>query len=888
MANTKPKVDPLVWNVPIVSAAGLPSPEFQRKWAQQRSINDAVPWNAASMSALLDYIANTKGDLLVRGATQWTGLLAPADATKFLNGAIPSVFAAVKDTDLALTDVTGNNVTAARHGFAPKLPNDAAKYLDGTGAYTAPPDNVILGAGVPTSVEDAGTLYSRTDATELYVSHPTPGAGRTPLPVQFASTSGHSVPGVVTLPGAPTAGNLLIAILGTDADSHTLLSASWNIITFGGATHFGLAAYRYVQLGDVAALPTLTTSGTRFWFAEAYEITDVTGVWATDFDAFVSAYDLTTSTVATTAHLTAADNTLGVIGSGRYNSNTNITVSAGWTQDIQDKNFTNYGAWTGVSHSFPTTGTSASATFTYGSGDQEFYIALFFKGDPPGPTVAHWDFLAPETTFGTVTSVALALPSSILTVGGSPVTTSGTLTGTLATQTANRVWAGPTTGAAAQPTFRALVNADMPSSGAGSGTVTSVAATVPSILSIAGSPITSSGTLAITLANQSANLVWAGPTTGAAAAPTFRALVAADIPALSYVTSVAATVPTEFAIAGSPITSSGTLAITKATQTANFVWAGPTSGGAAQPAFRALVNADMPGSGAGSGTVTSVAMTVPSILSVAGSPVTSSGTLAITLATQAAHTVLAGPTSGSAATPTFRTLADTEITGTTAGAIPFVASGAFVEDTSKIFFDGTNGFLGLGLVTPVAPLHIQTSQVDLQWGNGVNSNMTRCTNNAGQFSLNFRKGRGTPTVPLVVVLNDTLGSFNFQGFGGVTNYRPAFSFRCNVIEPTPSDTKMGGQLTFIATPLGSVTGSEMMRFEFATGLSMYGANPVVDANRVIRLRVYTVATLPAGVDGGTAYVSDALAPVFGALVAAGGIRRIPVFYDGNLAQWTVG
>ncbi|MFN7019897.1 MAG: hypothetical protein ACK4WH_01040 [Phycisphaerales bacterium] len=62
---------------------------------------------------------------------------------------------------------------------------------------------------------------------------------------------------------------------------------------------------------------------------------------------------------------------------------------------------------------------------------------------------------------GTVTSVALALPSFIA-VSGSPVTTSGTLTGTLATQTANTVFAGPPSGGAAAPTFRSAVNADMP------------------------------------------------------------------------------------------------------------------------------------------------------------------------------------------------------------------------------------------------------------------------------------------------------------------------------------------------------------------------------------------------------------------------------------------
>lgn len=67
------------------------------------------------------------------------------------------------------------------------------------------------------------------------------------------------------------------------------------------------------------------------------------------------------------------------------------------------------------------------------------------------------------------------------------------------------------------------------SGGGGSGTVTSVGMTVPSFLSVSGSPITTNGTLAVSLATQAANLVFAGPSTGAAAAPTFRALVAADL-----------------------------------------------------------------------------------------------------------------------------------------------------------------------------------------------------------------------------------------------------------------------------------------------------------------------------------------------------------------------
>jgi len=63
---------------------------------------------------------------------------------------------------------------------------------------------------------------------------------------------------------------------------------------------------------------------------------------------------------------------------------------------------------------------------------------------------------------GTVTSVGLSLPGSVFTVSGSPVTTSGTLTGSFASQTANTIFAAPN-GSSGAPTFRSLVAADIPS-----------------------------------------------------------------------------------------------------------------------------------------------------------------------------------------------------------------------------------------------------------------------------------------------------------------------------------------------------------------------------------------------------------------------------------------
>src|ERR1700729_686423 len=70
------------------------------------------------------------------------------------------------------------------------------------------------------------------------------------------------------------------------------------------------------------------------------------------------------------------------------------------------------------------------------------------------------------------------------------------------------------------------IEIDLPQSGGGSGTVTGVTAS---------SPLASSGGTApnISFSNENAHLVLAGPSSGSAAAPTFRALVAGDIPSLS-------------------------------------------------------------------------------------------------------------------------------------------------------------------------------------------------------------------------------------------------------------------------------------------------------------------------------------------------------------------
>jgi hypothetical protein len=94
------------------------------------------------------------------------------------------------------------------------------------------------------------------------------------------------------------------------------------------------------------------------------------------------------------------------------------------------------------------------------------------------------------------------------------------------------------------------------------GTVTSVALSLPAIFSVSGSPVTTSGTLSATLASQLQNLVFASPN-GSSGTPTFRSIVAADVPTLNQnTTGSAATLTTPRNINGVAFNGSADITVT--------------------------------------------------------------------------------------------------------------------------------------------------------------------------------------------------------------------------------------------------------------------------------------------------------------------------------------
>jgi len=242
------------------------------------------------------------------------------------------------------------------------------------------------------------------------------------------------------------------------------------------------------------------------------------------------------------ANLTWSGTVLGVVGSVNASNFTDSALTSGLPV------FSTAPFSTGTLTGNTTKLVTASGAYTPGDGLQI---------DASGNVV---DTGAPPAT---VSSVGFSAPGEF-TVSGSPVTGSGTLTLTKASEAANTFWGAPN-GSAGAPTFRLLVGADIPNFGGatgvangvqggvpqplagqqndcllgsggwgacGTGTVTSVGlsdgSTTP-IYSISGSPVTGSGTLSFTLKSQTANTVLAGPN-GVAGQPLFRNLVGADLP----------------------------------------------------------------------------------------------------------------------------------------------------------------------------------------------------------------------------------------------------------------------------------------------------------------------------------------------------------------------
>jgi hypothetical protein len=252
-----------------------------------------------------------------------------------------------------------------------------------------------------------------------------------------------------------------------------------------------------------------------------------------------------------------------------------------------------------------------------------------------------------------------------------PLNSAGTMTMTLLTEAKNTVFVGPTSGVAAQPTFRLLTNADLPGgTAAGTGQIIGISGTMTGngtqAVQITGVPITGTGgTFTLTVNT------FAGGTAGVVGSSAGNAAQFLSGAGVFSVPNVVGTDESTNPLYGFT-TANGTLTMTLITQPKNTVLAGPTTGGNAQPTFRALLGTDLPAGVLFNGTDES---TTPIYgISVLG------GTFTMTLITEAKNTVFAGPTAGANAQPTFR--------GIVAGDVPHFINFAY----DQVFYSMAGGF----------------------------------------------------------------------------------------------------------------------------------------------------------------------------------------------------
>lgn len=161
---------------------------------------------------------------------------------------------------------------------------------------------------------------------------------------------------------------------------------------------------------------------------------------------------------------------------------------------------------------------------------------------------------------------------------------------------------------------------------------------------------------------------------------------------------------------------------------------------------------------------------------------------------------------------------------------------------------------------PAALIHARaasgTGLILLESNAGAQIIGSRFSADAGSPVNILRKGRGSISSPAYPNQNDGCGNFNWQISNGTTLVSIG-QIAGTVIAATPGSADGQGRIEILTTAAGASTPAATARFEYDTGLSMYGANVVIDANRIIRLRSYTVGTLPsAAVAGMEIYVSN--------------------------------
>ena len=282
-------------------------------------------------------------------------------------------------------------------------------------------------------------------------------------------------------------------------------------------------------------------------------------------------------------------------------------------------------------------------------------------------------------------------------------------------------------------------------------------------------------------------------------------------------------------VAGSPITTSGTLALTVAGTSGGVPYFSSASTWASSAALAA--NALVVGGGAGAtpATITTGTGVVTALgvnTGTAGAFVVNGGALGtpssgtVTNLTGTASININGtvgattPTTGSFTNITGSANAIISVTDNTNAALRITQLGTgnalLIEDNtnpdSTPFVIDASGNVGIGATTA-------SQKLDLSSDGTLIIQSTRYSTDASEPAITIRKARGTGASPSIVSSGDTVTSLNFQGYDGAAFLNAARIFA--QIDGTPGTNDMPGRLVFSTTADGANASTARARIDSA-------------------------------------------------------------------------
>ncbi len=170
------------------------------------------------------------------------------------------------DATISVSDVTTNNVSTSKHGWTPKLPNDATKFLDGAGAYSVPPaasTSIFIGAAemIPRTTNGCG--INSTESSTNKVNSDT---------LDFDTSTQEFAQFIRSLPNNWNAGTVTVKFFWTAASGSGGVVWALAGYTFGDGVAIDTAMGTAQQIADTflsanqahvsSATPAITIGGT--------------------------------------------------------------------------------------------------------------------------------------------------------------------------------------------------------------------------------------------------------------------------------------------------------------------------------------------------------------------------------------------------------------------------------------------------------------------------------------------------------------------------------------------------------------------------------------------------------------------------------------------------